>query len=745
MDVYQTPMITIMRAKALLFFTALFGFATFSNAQNIIVNNAPTPADLVTNTLVGPGVAVSNISFTGQNVQRAYFNANGSNIGLDSGVVLSSGTVLDMVPPNQPTTGQFNGPGDPDLVTIAQSVTTNPSAGSITSSFDAAVLEFDFVPTGDVVVFNFVFASEEYTTYINSSFNDAFGFFISGPGYSGPYASPAAFPNGAENIAVVPGTTDPITISTIYNDPFQTPPQMNAAYYLDNPTGHSFNGFTIPIEIRFDVICDSTYHFKFAVADCQDDYLDTGVFLEGGSFQAIPVDLTLETNIGEYGDSVIVEGCGVEADFVFTRPSCQSSDSLWVNVDIAGTATNGADYLTLPDSVLFLPDSTEISIPFTAIQDGVFEGYESVILTVTNVLPSGDTIVTVGTVWLLDAPNVQAWGHDTTIVCHEDSLAVYASGLDGIPPYSFSWDTGSTDSVSWVPGAPNGSYDYYVTVTDACGFTDTDTLTLIVDQTLSIDSLLSYPSDACNPTGAVSAFVSGVTDVLGQPYYHWSDSIVPNGMPYEVDATVMQNIPSGWYYFTVTDDVCTELDSVFVEPLDPPIAAFSVSPASGCAPLEVNFTNSSQNTTDYVWYMNNEMMDTLYVNTPGTTTYNESTVVMMVATRASCSDTAYATINVDPCPFPTVYAPNVFTPDGDGYNDLFHLTVENSESVELIITNRWGNIVFQNTAANPTWDGKTKTPTGADCAEGVYFFKYKVTGVAGDILEGHGFLHLVRD
>ena len=732
MDVYQKPRNTIMKANALLLFVAFFGLNTNVSAQNIIIDPNPTPTQLVQNTLIGPGLVTSNITFSGNLQQIGFFDENGSNLGLDSGVVMSSGYVANITPPNNPST-TIGGPGDADLLATAQSVTSNPSSGSITSTNDAAVLEFDFVPTGDVVVFNFVFGSEEYLTYVNTSFNDVFGFYITGPNPNGPDY------NG-DNLAIVPNTNEPITISTIH-------PGLNGQYYIDNPSnsGISYNGYTIPIEIRFDVICDSTYHFKFAVADCQDGILDTGVFLDGGSFQAIPVDLTLETNIGEYGDSVIVEGCGVEADFIFSRPSCQSSDSLWVNVDITGTATNGLDYLTLPDSVLFLPDSTEISIPFTAIQDGVFEGYESVILTVTNVLSSGDTIVTIGTVWLLDAPNVQAWGHDTTIVCRQDSVDIYASVLDGIPPYSFSWDTGSTDSVTWVPGTPNGSFDYYVTVTDACGFTDTDTLTLIVDQTLVIDTLIAYPSDACNPTGAVSAFVSGITDVLGQPFYHWSDSIVPNGQPYEVDATVMQNIPSGWYYFTVTDDVCSALDSVFVEPLDPPVAAFSASPTSGCAPLEVTFTNSSQNTTDYVWYMNNEAMDTLYINTPGTTIYNESAVVMMVATRASCSDTAYATINVDPCPFPTVYAPNVFTPNNDGYNDSFYLTVENAAEVELIITNRWGNIVFQHTATNPTWDGKSKTPSGADCAEGVYFYRYKVTGVVGDILEGHGFVHLVRD
>lgn len=723
-----------MRAKEIITLLLVFATTAITKAQNIIIDPNPTPTQLVQNTLIGPGLVTSNITFSGDLQQIGWFDQNGSGLGLDSGVVMSSGYVANIAPPNSPST-TVGGPGDADLLATAQSVTSNPSSGSISSTHDAAVLEFDFVPTGDVVVFNFVFGSEEYLTYVNSQFNDVFGFYITGPNPAGPYYN-------NQNLAIVPNTTEPITISTIH-------PGLNPQYYVDNPssTGITYNGYTIPIEIRFDVICDSTYHFKFAVADCQDGILDTGVFLDGGSFQAIPVDLTLETNIGgpEFGDSVIVEGCGTDANFIFTRPSCQSSDSLWVELSIAGTATNGADYATLPDSVLFLPDSTEITIPFSAIQDGVFEGYESVIVTVTNVLPSGDTIITTGVVWLLDAPNVEAFAHDTTIVCRQDSVPIFAEGLYGIPPYSFSWDTGSTDSVTYVPGTPNGTYDYYVTVTDFCGFTDTDTLTLIVAQTLAIDTMITIASDACNPTGAVSAVVSGVTDVLGQPYYHWSDSIVPNGQPYEIDATVMQNIPSGWYYFTVQDDVCEELDSVFVEPLDPPMAAFTVSPSSGCAPLEVTFTNTSQNTTDYVWYMNNENMDTLYVNTPGTTVYNESAVVMMVATRASCSDTAYQTISVDPCPYPTVFAPNVFTPNDDGYNDLFHLIVENTVEVELIITNRWGNVVFQNTAANPTWDGKMNTPGGIEAAEGVYFFKYKVTGIAGDILEGHGFFHLVRD
>src|SRR5690606_9299032 len=128
-------------------------------------------------------------------------------------------------------------------------------------------------------------------------------------GISGPYAAPAGFPNGAANFALVPGTSTPITISTIYNDPFQTPSQVNGQYYIDNPSGsgHDFNGYTTIIEIKVPVQCNGLYHFKFAIADCEDGILDTGVFLEANSFSSngsFLVDIISAT-----GDSTVIEGC----------------------------------------------------------------------------------------------------------------------------------------------------------------------------------------------------------------------------------------------------------------------------------------------------------------------------------------------------------------------------------------------------------------------------------------------------
>ncbi len=744
-----------------------FGMSAFSQ---IIIDNTPTPADLVTNTLIGPGLVTSNISFTGNAQQRAFFDGTGSNIGLADGVFLSSGNVTDVVPPNQPNTGTFGAPGDPDLVTIAQSVTSNPQAGLINATQDAAILEFDFVPDGDVVTFNFVFASEEYTTFINTQFNDAFGFFISGPGYAGPFTSPAAFPNGSENLALVPGTNDPITISTVYIDPNQAPlpTTMNPTYYVGTPVGHSFNGFTVPIEISFSVICDSTYHFKFAVADCVDDFLDTGVFLEGGSFQSVPVDLSLETNVssGQWGDSIIFEGCGTAADFVFTRPSCQSGDSLWAEIGIGGNAINGVDYATIPDSVLFLPGITELTIPFFAFQDGVFEGYEDVILTVVNILPSGDTIVTVGSVWLLDELNIEAVTNDTLLLCQQDSLEISAFAINGVPPYSFVWENSPNDTLmvdttySAVSASSNGVFEYYITAIDACGFTDLDTLTVEINQTLSIDTVLSFPSAPCDPTGAVSAMVSGTT---GVPLYEWAGPGA--GSPNSINATVWEDLSSGWYYFTVMDNVCEESDSVFVDVTPPPIASFDASPQAGCAPLSVVFTNTSQNATSYEWDFGGGNVVNATSTNPISEVFTASTTVQLTAfDDGGCPSDASQTITVTLCgcadpnaenynpsaviddgscfyPEPIIEVPNIFTPNGDNQNDIFVINVENAQDLEFTILNRWGNVVYQANGLTSAWNGFIE---GGNFAEdGTYFVKYTVTAINGGLYEGHGFVQLV--
>ena len=300
--------------------------------------------------------------------------------------------------------GQPGGSGlaDNDLLTVAQSV--NPA---INSTSDAAFLEFDFVPSSNVASFNFVFSSDEYLTYVNTIFNDVFAFYVSGPGIVGPFASPAAFPGGSQNVAVVPGTNTPITISTIH-------PGLNAAFYVNN-TGNTFshNGFTVPIPVELDVQCDETYHFKFAIADCSDSFLNTAVFLEAGSFVSDAVDVTVAT---VSGDSTIVEGC-TDANFIFTRPEGEIDDTLIINYTFGGVALEGTDYNNLIDSVMFVPGQDSVIINLSPIQDGIDEGFESVTITVELVNICGDTIISSGTIYIGDGPIINIDESDTLLVC----------------------------------------------------------------------------------------------------------------------------------------------------------------------------------------------------------------------------------------------------------------------------------------------------------------------------------------
>jgi gliding motility-associated-like protein len=470
--------------KKLLFLFIWLFVSIYVRAQITVTNTAPfnSPTYLVNNILLGNGVSASNVTFAGQSAQLGFFynGVNGApNLGIDSGIVISTGNVNDIPKGgSQPSTGQYNGPGDPDLLDIAQSVTSNPDAGNITSTNDRAFLEFDFTPVGDTVEFRFVFASEEYTSWINSVYNDIFAFFVSGPGISGPYAAPAAFPNGAINVAQVPGTSTPITISSIH-------PGLNSQYYVSNTNGtnNDFNGFTKAMTIKFYVQCGGTYHFKIAIADCEDDYLDTGVFIEAGSFssETVQVDVVTAT-----GDSTIIEGCG-DAMFTFTRPG--SVGDYTVYYDIGGNAINGSDYTLIADSLTIPDGSNSASLTITPLLDGLTEGQDTLTITAYTIDPCGDTIVSIGVLYILDIPSLAITASDIyTCVTPTVGLVSTVSG-SAVAPYTYQWTNNAGTILGTNPNlivSGNQTDTFYVSVTDSCNLvTVFDTVNVVVDNALA--------------------------------------------------------------------------------------------------------------------------------------------------------------------------------------------------------------------------------------------------------------------
>jgi len=204
-----------------------------------------TPVQAVGNVLIGGGVNASNVTYTGSATALAQYTATGTNLPITSGLIISTGNatnpLLNGAPTNFCTTGNGT-PGDPLLSQIA-GVNTN----------DAAVLSFDFIPLGDTLKFSYVFGSEEYNEFVNGGVNDVFAFLLTGP-------NPGGGSYNNTNIALLPGTTVPVSINTVNNGNFfgctgacntGNPNTPYCNYYVDNlcgaPSGIACDGFTVKL------------------------------------------------------------------------------------------------------------------------------------------------------------------------------------------------------------------------------------------------------------------------------------------------------------------------------------------------------------------------------------------------------------------------------------------------------------------------------------------------------------------
>lgn len=259
-------------------------------AQQVQVYGNYTVEDLVKNVLVGQGIEVSNITVNAPDGSYGMFVDPSGVMGADTGLVITSGQIDKIPGPNDTgNAGQNNSvSGDADL----ESLTTQ-------TTYDAAIIEFDLKPVSDTIRFQFVFGSDEYNEWVNSNFNDVFGFFLTGPG----------LPPQGKNLAVLPGSTIPVTINSINNG-------SNADYYVDNTLNEEpqtsalqYDGFTrVLIAEHYPVLPGATYHIKIAIADATDGNYDSGVFLKGKSFSSPIVceDMTVDAvlkNVPCFGGS----------------------------------------------------------------------------------------------------------------------------------------------------------------------------------------------------------------------------------------------------------------------------------------------------------------------------------------------------------------------------------------------------------------------------------------------------------
>ncbi|MCC7302152.1 MAG: choice-of-anchor L domain-containing protein [Bacteroidia bacterium] len=640
---------------------------SFATAQ-LTVNNTPpnnnNPAWLVQNVLTGSGVQIMNVTFNGAPNTIGFFNGQNSNIGINSGVILSCGTIFNAQGQNNQTgASQSNNlPGDPDLDIVF----------SPTLSYDATILEFDFIPMSDTVRFRYCFASEEYMEYVSSmpgGINDGFGFFISGPGINGPFS------NNAKNIALVPSPpAPPNTYVTMFN--VNCNPQNSPFYICNDPqnsqswanvcppsyncptspaqTTHQYDGQTVVLTAESQVICGQTYHIKIAIADGGDHILDSGVFLEAGSFSSsgVVVGSASSANGNILGsDSTVYEGCGSLVIYFDRGNQTITQDT--VSFQILGSAGNGTDYANIPNYVIFQIGQDSVAITITPTPDNNNEGPETIILIIPAAGPCNngapDTIV----VTILDvlpiSLGMQAY-NDT--ICAGDPTSLEAFVLGGMPGYTYQWShsLGTTPLVSLNPG-PMNTTSYSVTVTDTCGNVSTQSINVHISQPLA-------------------SFTHG--------------------------------------YATVNT---------------------------------IDFTNTSTPAVSYFWDFGDGNTSTAV--SPSHTYPNDQTntfTVMLIITDAyGCTDTVYDYVTV----YPDFYfwAPNAFTPNNDGHNATYGGIGVAVLEYEMLIFNRWGELVFKSNHIDTRWDGTYK---GSVVPEDTYVATFKIKGPNNIKLEKITHVSVVR-
>ncbi len=530
----------------------------------LVINNTETPEDLVQDYLVGTGVVVSNVTFNGMpgtmvDNQIGFFNAINTNLGIDSGLIMSTGVAIDAPGPNNMSgmgTDHFTSLGDPDLNAIS-SVSIN----------DEAILEFDIVPAGDTLKFRYSFASEEYMEYVGGGINDAFGIFLSGTGITGPYS------NNAVNIALIPGTATPVTIDNV--NAF-----TNAAYYVDNGDGFTapyntsntyvqYDGRTVTLVAKYPVQCGGSYHLKFAIGDGVDGILDSGVFIEAGSLTSTGVQVDIQSPVGFFSNTpgVVYEDCaiGSDVDFIFVRPDSTYSDTVYF--DLGGNAINGTDYTSVANNYVVFTNSDTAVLTISAFGDGLVEGVDTMWIAVP-IANSGPCSNLYDTTFLYISDPYQVMpnaGQDSIYYC-VGQIVDYLGGVNvGVPPYNYTWSDGTTgNNVSYTISQIN-SDTLILDVVDACGFVGSDTVyftqqappPILVDA--GPDTALNCAGESVNLIGMASGGVPPLS-------YYWSNSNT---------SMTVQPLQTTAYVLTATDD-CDNVLTDTVEVTVPPYTPFTI-------------------------------------------------------------------------------------------------------------------------------------------------------------------------
>ena len=708
-DASVTPVLTVGNTYYVRIFSAgndpvdyTFDLCIRPGSGNVLVDQTTyTIEELVTDILIdSPCAQISNITFsTGTNFGEengiGYFSNPDGGFPFEDGLLLTSGDASEAAGPNTNAmgSGTTNWPGDPDLTTIVT------QAGVNTTTNNATIIQFDFVPLNDELSFDFIMASEEYDMgNFECTFSDVFAFLLTDSS------------GNTTNLAVVPGTTDPILVTNIHPDNGSCPAvneQFFGEYIPDNLPPISFDGRTTVFTAFSPVNIGETYTIKLAIADAGDSNFDSGVFLKAGSFDIGEVDLG--------GDITIAGGNAVcEDQPIILDTSAPSVTHVWYK---DGFVIDGETSSTLNVTEAGLYTVQIIFSPSCIIDDEILIEFlpNPVIANTPDNLSACSTTaqaqfdLTVNDSVVLGTQNPA----DFTVTYHESQTNADSSSNALVSPYT---NTANPQTI-------------FVRIEDnATGCFETTTFTLSISSPTHTaesvdligcdnddDGIATFDLDAHNAN-----ILNGQDASQFNVTYHNSQAdadaatgalVSPYNSSGETVFVRVETVAFADCYVTNSFDLVigTEPLTSFTNDFDYEVCPDATVPII----IEATPENYSEGEVTINWYLENGLISnenglTLPVIDAG------EYEIEVIFNDTGCSNSTFITvIELDTCVIPQGISPN-----GDGKNDIFDLSSYGVTKLEIF--NRNGTLVYSKTNYTNEWFGQTND--GDELPVGTYFY-----------------------
>jgi gliding motility-associated-like protein len=722
-------------------------------------NTTYTVEEIVSDVLVTTSCAqVSNISWTtgtsngwGGSNGIAMFEKGTSAFPLAKGVVLATGNAMQSPGPNSTTQSNGFWPGDDQLFNYIQDLGIDPN---LMDYNDATVLEFDFIPLTTHMSFPFVFASEEYGTY-QCDFSDAFAFFLTDE-------------NGVTtNLAVIPGTTIPVSVITIRDGAYNTSCGSANEEYFDEyyevgdmAAPINFNGNTISMVAESDVVIGQTYHIKLVIADRNDNSMDSAVFI--GPFDIGAIDLgvdltedngtalcagqsaTLDTglNPAEYefiwynGDDVIEGETGPSMEVTesgeytvsaqYLASTCAGSDSIIVEFldPVKEVTGDPIDLNACDDSGFFKFDLT---LNTDLIIAGATSGHP---LEITYHLTEDEANANTGA---LDVSYTNTTQFLQTIFVRIFDTVTGCTGVKefnlvvGITPPQFELTDdlticeGTSGTLTVTPIDFNGSEANYVwtlngdvipnsnvasiTVTEEGVYEVTVSVGCTGTQTVNVDVVPVPVADILPNTTACDVFV--LPGLSANNTYHTQPGGAGSTLAVGQEISTAQTV-----YVFAQAGTCTDESSFTLAFVDAPTFEVTGDCVNNEYVMQVTFLDEIYSADNVSFEWTNPSGTVIGANQPTAVAEVEGTYVLTITPMGfdvNCPVSLDVEVENAACLMPKGISPN-----SDGMNDSFDLTGFNV--AKLSIFNRYGREVYSKTEYTNEWHGQTdgdnELPTG---------------------------------